>query len=611
MRPESSEPLFLTPDIRFVETEEGAIYLSSNQPLGTLPPSILTYLESWAQQRPDTVFLAERNPFDPSRWDCITYAQTLQRVSQLAQALSGTELSAERPLMIVSGNSISSGLMTLACMMIGVPVAPISPSYSLLSKDFSKVKHIQQLITPGLVFAENFQAFKPVLELLQGMGTPVITADSALSGNGVLNLARLIASQEGAEFLPRAATINPDTLAKILFTSGSTGMPKGVMNTHRMLVSNQEAIAKIWPFVQQPGQVFLDWLPWHHTFGGNHNFNMALRNGGSLYIDGGKPTSEGIKTTLRNMADISPTLYFNVAAGYELLVSELEQDDVLAVKFFSQLKLLFFAAAALPNSTWNRLQALIDKYASCEIPITSSWGATETSPLCTSVYFSNQLARNIGLPVPGTDVKLAPVGDLIELRVKGPNIMPGYFQNEAQTKEVFDEEGYFCSGDAVELIDRNNPMLGLMFKGRVNENFKLLTGTWVNVGELRVAVVEALSPLATDVVICGHNEYYLAVLIFPNVAECEKLIGGAGGSSLILNQKLQAEIIARLTAHNLKNSGSSKQIRKALLLASPPSFDDNEITDKGYLNQRGVLTHRAEDVMKLYAANCAEEIISI
>lgn len=607
----SSASLFLTPEIQISETGEGIIYLTSNHSLGALPPSILAYLYRWARQRPETVFLAERNKADPSRWDSISYAQTLKRVCQLAEVLGDTGLAADRPLMVVSGNSISSALMMLAGLMAGVPVAPISPSYSLLSKDFGKVKHIHQLINPGLVFAENYQAFKSVLELLRGMGTQIITADAETPAGGVLNYNKLLAAKDGVGFLAQEVTLNPNAMAKILFTSGSTGMPKGVINTHQMLVSNQEAIASIWPFVEQPGQVFLDWLPWHHTFGGNHNFNMVLRNGGSLYIDGGKPTPEGIKTTLHNMADISPTLYFNVAAGYELLVAYLEQDDALAATFFKNLKLLFFAAAALPSSTWNRLQALIDTHALREIPITSSWGATETSPLCTSVYFPNTIARNIGLPVPGTDVKLAPVGDLTELRVKGPNIMPGYFQNERQTKAVFDEEGYFCSGDAVELIDRSNPLMGLMFKGRVNENFKLFTGTWVNVGELRVAIVEALSPLATDVVICGHNERYLSVLIFPNVTECEKLTGDPEQNSLVFNQKLQAEVANRLAKHNLENSGSSKQIKRALLLNSPPSFDDNEITDKGYLNQRGVLEHRAEEVAKLYSEKGGEGIIKI
>lgn len=609
MQTASSLPLFLTPDIDLRKSNNGVIYLSSNHRLGDLPPSVLSYLERWAHERPSTIFLAERGRSDPSVWDSISYGETFTRARRLALALKATGLSADRPLMILSGNSISFALMTLACMMIGVPVVPISPSYSLLSQDFSKVKHIQELVNPGLVFAESWQPFGAVLEMLQERGVAAVTADPGAQTG--LNLAELIGGQKEPANHDLGEAANPEAVAKILFTSGSTGMPKGVINTHRMLVSNQEAIARMWPFIEEPGHIFLDWLPWHHTFGGNHNFNMVLRNGGTLYIDGGKPTPDAVKLTLDNLREISPTLYFNVAAGYELLVGYLEQDDALASNFFKNLRLIFFAAAALPTPTWNRLEALIDKHASREIPITSSWGATETSPLCTSVYFANRVPRNIGVPVPGTEVKLAPVGDMTELRVRGPNIMPSYWRNAEKSREVFDEEGYFCSGDAVELIDPDNPAAGLMFKGRVSENFKLQTGTWVNVGELRVTLVEALAPLATDLVICGENESYLSILIFPNVAECQAYLGSATQGEMLSNPRLQQEIARRLDAHNTANPGSSKQVLRALLLDLPPSFDKNEITDKGYLNQRGVRSNRIKEVAALYAETAKETIILV
>lgn len=611
MYSESTEQLFLTPDIQMIRKENGACYLKSNHSLGPIPGSIIEYLQHWAEQRPETTFLAERSSANPNQWERISYGEMYSQACQLADRLKGTSLSPERPLMLLSGNSVAFAKIMFACMLLEVPVVPVSPSYSLLSKDFSKVKYIHNLINPGLVFAESENSFQPVLEMISETGTDIVTADSEISAMATLNINQLLKDSESQPINQGKSNLQPDTVAKILFTSGSTGMPKGVINTHRMLTSNQETIAKIWPFIEQPGQIFLDWLPWHHTFGGNHNFNMVLRCGGTLYIDAGKPTPDGIKQTLHNLLEVSPTLYFNVAAGYELLVASLEQDSALAKSFFKNLRLLFFAAAALPRSTWNRLQALIDEYAGREIPITSSWGATETSPLCTSVYFSNRIASNIGLPVPGTAAKLAPVGDLTELRVKGPNIMPGYWQDEAKTAEVFDEEGYFCSGDAVELIDPDNPVSGLMFKGRVSENFKLLTGTWVNVGELRIALVEALSPLAVDLVICGHNESYLSVLIFPNIAECQRL----SEQTMNLDQEPEAalhdEIRRRLLAYNAENQGSSKRIRKAMLLTSPPSIDDNEITDKGYINQRGVLSNRQQEVDALYVDGENQRVIDI
>ena len=603
-------PLFLKPDIQLSKGRDGVIYLRSNRQLNHFPDSIMTYLDHWARHRPDTIFLAERQKEPPCDWERMTYREALENSCHLANILQkNTQLATDRPLLILSGNSISSALMMLACHIINVPIVPVSPSYSLLSKDFGKIKYIQQLTQPGLVFAETHLQFQPVLDMLEQTGIPIITADKESPREPILNFTRLLTAPMEKSNPIYNIHINTDDTAKILFTSGSTGMPKGVINTHKMLTSNQEAIARIWPFIEEEGHIFLDWLPWHHTFGGNHNFNMVLRNGGTLYIDGGKPTPEGMKISLKNLSDISPTVYFNVAAGYSMLIDHLEKNEALAVNFFQKLKVLFFAAAALPAPLWKRLQLLIDKYAPINIPITSSWGATETAPACTSVHFSNKLARNIGVPLPGTDIKLIPYEDMMELRVKGPNIMPGYFQNAEQTKAAFDEEGYFKSGDAVELIDPDNPSKGLLFMGRISENFKLQTGTWVNVGDLRIALLEVLSPLATDIVICGHDKSDIAIMIFPNLPACLKYARETAPEEIMYNKDIQNEICRRLQAYNSSTTGSSKCIKKFLILTSPPSIDANEITDKGYLNQRGVINNRPDHVASLYTDNNSHGVV--
>ncbi|MBL4827324.1 MAG: feruloyl-CoA synthase [Spongiibacteraceae bacterium] len=600
--------LFLTPDIQITSGDNGVSYLKSTHTIDKKPASLLSYLYHWAEHRPDKTFLAERCTKDPSQWQRISYAEMLKQAKHLAAALDNTPLSVDRPLLILSGNSLANALMMFAAFIKGVPVVPVSPSYSLLSSTFSKIKHIQERVNASVVFAQDYQSFKPVLDHLHQQGLHIISADTNSPVDHCTSLNELLNTAINPNSVSPPATIQPDTVAKILFTSGSTGLPKGVINTHAMLSSNQEAIAKIWPFIEKSDNTLLDWLPWHHTFGGNHNLNMVLRNGCTLYIDAGKPIPGAMQTSIDNLQEISPTLYFNVAAGYELLVTYLEKDALLATKFFKNLHILFFAAAALPETIWSRLQDLVDQTADHPIPITSSWGSTETSPLCTSVHFANTITNNIGVPIPGVELKLAPVGDLTEIRVKGPNVMQTYLGEPEKTAEVFDEEGYFCSGDAVELVDAQQPELGLLFKGRVSENFKLLTGTWVNVSELRLAIVAALSPLASDVVICGHNQHYLSLLIFPNQQECERFIGDSQ-TNFINHPALKKEIATRLAAHNKKHSGSSKQIKKALLQNQPPSFEENETTDKGYLNQRGILKNRHTQVTRLYSENVDGELI--
>ena len=599
---------FLAPKVQ-LKQENDAIYLASEHELGDIPPSILVYLKRWVEEKPEGIFLAQRNKQDPSIWDKLTYKQLLEKATKVALFLDTLPVSKDEPVMILSPNSIESAIMIFACFLKDVPVVPVSSSYSLLSTKFSTLEYAKNLVNAKVVFAQTYGQFELALKKLQNDHLHIITSDEAKPKLDITTLDEIFRQTTlNNKYDLASLHKNENSVAKILFTSGSTNLPKAVPNTHRMLTSNQEAIAKIWPFIEKPNHIFLDWLPWHHTFGGNHNLNMVLRNGGTLYIDGGKPIAGAIQTTVDNLQELSPTVYFNVPAGYDLLLGFLEKDAVLATKFFKDLHILFFAAAALPESIWTRLQALIDQYASHGVPITSSWGLTETAPLSTSVYFHNTIPNNIGLPIPGTKIKLAQVGELKELRVKGPNVMQGYFQDADKTKEAFDEEGYFCSGDAVDFVDINQPEKGLLFKGRVSENFKLFTGTWVNVSSLRMALVDVLSPLVSDIVICGHNQRYISILIFPNIAECKSLLGD---EDIFRSAKLQQIITEKLQAYNAKNTGLSRQIKKALLLSTPPSFDEHEITDKGYLNQRGVLKNRASTVAKLYSDEDCSEVIDI
>jgi feruloyl-CoA synthase len=607
--------LFAKPEMVHERRPDGAIVIRSAQPLGPVPRSLGALLERWAAAEPARVFLAERD--SAGAWRRITYGEAAHAVNAIAQSLIDRRLGPGRPLVILAENGIDHALMTLGAMHVGVTAVPISTAYARLSQDFGKLRYILGLVEPGLIYLDEADRYAKAMETLGITGAEMVASRGSL-GSG----ARLTPFSALAEVRPTPAVdaafaaVGPDTVAKILFTSGSTGQPKGVINTQRMLCANQESAAAAWQFLNQRPPVIVDWLPWNHTFGGNHNFNMVLRNGGTLYIDEGKPAPALIGRTVANLKEVSPTIYFNVPRGYAVLLDHLETDAELQQKFFARLELLFYAAAALPKSLWDRLEALGLKVRGRKVPFVSSWGMTETAPSVTMVHFPIDRPGNIGVPGPGMAVKLAPDADKLEIRVKGPNVTPGYFKAPELSEQLFDPEGWLKTGDAVRLADPTNPAAGLLFDGRVAENFKLLTGTWVNVGMLRTAVIAAGAPVIEDAVVTGHDRDEIGLLIFPSLAGLRSLCPELGPEATLRElagqPAVRAALVEGLRRHNDQAGGSATtSIARCLLLTEPPSIDANEITDKGYLNQRAILAKRAALVERLHDDPSHPDVVAV
>jgi feruloyl-CoA synthase len=567
-------------------------------------------LRHWAAQTPLSPFLVERD--NDGRWVRLCYAEAADRVDSVSQALLDRNLSLERPVMVLSGNSIEHALLSLGAMQVGIPVVPVSPAYSLLSGDHQRLKALFELCSPGLVYVSDSGPFGPALAALPLAGAELVTGTNSGAGPSATAFSDLLATPAEGAVNRAFDAVGPETVAKILFTSGSTGVCKGVINTHRMLCSNQKSLALVWPFIEEVRPLLLDWLPWNHTFGGNHNFTLVLRNGGVMYIDAGKPLPELIEQTIDNLREVSPTMYFNVPAGYSMLLPYLEDDKVLCEHFFRNLKLLMFAAAALPKDLWERLERLSVAVLGRKVPITSAWGTTETAPLATTAHFPIEDIANIGIPVPGVSVKMLPFGDKMELRVKGPNITPGYHRRPELTAKMFDEEGYYLAGDAGRLVDPLDPARGILFDGRITEDFKLMTGTWVSTGTVRVNAIAAASPLIRDAVVTGSNRADIGLLAWLNDAAGEQFLTGGGqplSSPLILNPVIRARLVKDLAGYNTRNPGSSRCIRRIMLMSESPEIDAGEITDKGYINQRAVQERRADLVERLYAESPDPEVI--
>jgi feruloyl-CoA synthase len=596
--------LFAEPDIAVDHRPDGSWVLESRMPLGPYPRSLGVWLERWAAERPDVEFLADRDA--ERRWRRVTYAEAWRAARSIGQALLDRGLGPERPVAVLSPNAVDHALVMLAGFVAGVAIVPVSPAYSLMSRDFTKLGHAIERTDPGVVYVAAVEPFATALAAVDLDGAEVV---SSMPDDRATPLAELLATEPGAEIDEAFASVGPDTVAKVLFTSGSTGVPKGVVNTHRMLTSNQQSLAQIWPFTSVEPPVLLDWLPWSHTFGGNHNFNLVLRSGGTLYIDAGRPLPGLIETTIANIREVSPTISINVPAGFAALMPYLEGDEELAKRYFARLRMIFYAAAALPQELWDRIDALARRVTGGPVPMTSSWGSTETAPLATSAHFPLDRPGSIGVPVPGVTIKMAPNGNKLELMVKGPNVMPRYHGEPGLTEVAFDDEGFYRMGDAGRFDDPEHPERGIVFDGRVAEDFKLVTGTWVSVSEVRLGVVSAASPIIQDAVITGRDGDEVGVLAWISVPAAERTFGITGTpAALIALPGLRAHVRQAIERYNQTHSGSSSRVARLLLLADPPSIDRNEITDKAYLNQRAVIDERAVDVAKLHAPDPPPEV---
>ena len=591
---------------------DGTILMRSPERLESYPDKLTEKIDHWAKAAPDRTFMAQRD--GKGEWRRLSYADLQRQVRVLGQALLNRKLSAERPVAILSDNDLEHVLLALAAQYVGVPSAAISPAYSLVSSDHAKLKHVLGLLKPGLVFAADGARYAAAIAAAVPVDVEVVVTANPPAGRTATAFDALLQATP-AEAVDRAHTaVTPDTVAKFLFTSGSTGMPKGVINTQRMLCSNQQMIVQSLPVFGEEPPVFIDWLPWNHTFGGNHNIGITLYNGGSLYIDDGKPVPALIERTVRNLREIAPTVYFNVPKGFEMLVPYLREDRSLRETFFSRLKMIFFSGAALPQHVWTALEDLAVETIGVRIPIISGLGATETAPFALCANWPVDRSGIIGLPVPGQELKLVPNGGKLEVRVRGPNITPGYLHMPEISAKSFDEDGYYKMGDAARFIDADKPEKGLMFDGRISEDFKLTSGTWVSVGPLRAKFIAHFAPYVRDVVIAGHDRTDLAGLIIVDLDNCRALCPDfapdAGIAQIVHDPRVRARFAELVESYGRQATGSSTRIERIVLLDELPSLDVGEVTDKGSINQRAVLDHRAALVEDLYAATPSSRVIT-
>jgi feruloyl-CoA synthase len=586
-------------DVSLTARADGSLLLSSREPLGSYAASTGEVLERWAREAPERTFLAERDP--RGGWRQITYAEMLDACRRTASALLASGLDRTTPIAILSGPSISHAIVSLAAQYVGIPVAPISPPYSTAFGDLGRLHQVLAALDPTLVFADDAETYRQALESLEPR-ISILVDRGEVSSRPFHRLGDYRRAEIDPWVATRHAAVVPDDIAKILFTSGSTSEPKGVINTHRMLCSNQRAIAQAWTVLDQSEVVLVDWLPWHHTFGGNHNFNMVLFHGGTLYIDDGRPMPGQFARSIEALREHPPTIYFNVPRGHALLVEALRADEGFARRFFSRLRMIGNAAAALPTTTWNALRDLARRYGGGDIAVTGAWGLTETSPCLTAVHYPLENSADVGLPLPGTELLFVRGEQRLEVRVRGPQVMPGYWRRPDLTAKAFDAEGFLRTGDAMRFQDESDPSKGLLFDGRLAENFKLSSGTWVDAGAVRVAVLGVAGSLVDEVVVAGENRDALGLLLF---------VSARGASQFANDGAFRAELAAKLREYNGANPSSSYRVGRALLVRDTLSLSGGELTDKGSVNQRRVLDRRADAVARLFGAAVDNDVVVV
>ena len=592
---------------------EGVLLITPDEALRSYPKVLTDRLMHWAEVSPQKVCIAKRGADD--QWRCLTYSQVWESVRSIGQALLDRGLSVERPVALLSENDLEHFLLTLAGQHVGIPAAPISPPYSLVSRDFGKLRHTLKMITPGLVFISDGTRYASAIETTVGEHIEVVATTAPPDRRKSSLFAELLETNPTTAVEAAHDRIDPDGVAKFLFTSGSTGVPKAVVNTHRMLCSNQQMIAQIFGFLEDEPPVIVDWLPWNHTFGGNHDVGLALYNGGTFYIDDGKPGPGWIEKSVRNLREISTTVFFNVPKGYEDLLPFLRADRQLRETFFRRLGLMFYAGAGLSQPVWDAYRELALETCGERIIMATGLGSTETAPMSIQTTWETDRAGTIGIPVPGVEVKLVPRGDKLEVRVRGPNVTPGYWREPELTKRAFDEDGFYSFGDAVRLIDANDVNKGLLFDGRLNEDFKLANGTWVSVGPLRAKIMGHFAPFVRDAVIAGLDRDYIAAVLFADPDTCRSLAPDLAEHAplayIAKHPAVRARFHALLKSFAQQSTGSSNRIVRAVIAEEPPSLDAGEITDKGSFNQRAVLERRTALVEELYAAAPGPRILMI
>ena len=578
----------------------GAFVLRSPEPLQPFERCVGEWVERWARETPDARAVAEPDARQPDGWQALTWAQLRARVGAVAQALLDLDLTPEGPVVVLSDNSLDHLVLMLAGMHIGRPVCTVSSGYCRLAAgDFSRIHGILGVLQPALVYASDAATYGPAL-VEAPIKARLVFSQGASTHATALAFGDLLSTVETQAVARAFQAVTPDTHAKYLLTSGSTGHPKVVINTHRMLCANQQMLAQTLRFLATEKPVLLDWLPWSHTFGGNHNTNMVLKHGGTLYIDDGRPMPGLVDKTLAHLRQVQPTVYFNVPKGYDMMLPALERDPALARSFFSRLRMVFYAGSGMPEPTWRRLEAVAASVREEPVWFTTSWGATETAPAITFANWHLDRPGVIGNPMPGAEVKFVPNGGKLEMRIRGPHVFPGYRRNAEATAAAFDSDGFYCIGDAGYLQDEEDPASGIVFNGRVAEDFKLTSGTWVSVGTLRLKVVSALAPLAQDVVVTGHDRHSIGVLVFLTEAARQRPA-----------EEVREHVQAGLRALKAEGGGSSQVPSVALILPDPPNMAAGEITDKAYLNQRLTLQRRAADVEALYATPADARVIKV